>query len=151
MKIIKFLKFGTVGALGFVVDFSITYLLLHVLGFHELISNAIGFTFAAIFNYMLNRLWTFRSKNPNVKAEFIRFFIVSLIGLGINNLIIISYLAFIDWSLVLPLGGIASIADAASSLPHVFILPSFWIAKILATGFVMIWNFVVNSKFTFRS
>ena len=52
------------------------------------VANAIGFTTAATSNYIFNRIWTFQSHNPRYLQEFSRFFVIALIGLGINSLII---------------------------------------------------------------
>lgn len=133
MLIDKFLKFSVVGGLGSLVDFGLTALCLSLLGIGEYFSNAIGFVLAASFNYTLNRLWTFRSQNPNVKGEFIKFLGVSIVGLGINSLVLLCYLEFVGvW---LDIGG--------------YHLKDFWIAKILATGVVLFWNFFVNKYYTF--
>jgi putative flippase GtrA len=84
--IFKFFKFIIVGFSGMIVDFSITFLLKEKLKVNRYISNSIGFVLAASTNYLFNRLWTFQSNNPRVLLEFSRFIIISLIGLGINNL-----------------------------------------------------------------
>jgi putative flippase GtrA len=81
----KFLKFVIVGFSGLIVDFSITFLLKEKLKIHRYLSNSAGFTVAASTNYLLNRVWTFESNNPRVLQEFSTFFIISLIGLLINN------------------------------------------------------------------
>lgn len=133
MIVQKFIKFGIVGATGFVIDFSLTYALIQLLACPEYVSNALGFTVAAGSNYVLNRVWTFHSRNPNVRGEFLRFFIVSLLGLGINNLILVGYIEFLGCPLSI----------------YGWVLPAFWVAKILATGVVMVWNFAVNNRFTF--
>ena len=84
--IFKFLKFIIVGFSGMIVDFSITILLKEKLKIHRYISSSAGFTLAATSNYLFNRLWTFESNNPKVLVEYSTFFIISLIGLFINNL-----------------------------------------------------------------
>lgn len=134
-EIIRFIKFSIVGFSGFIVDFGITALLHEVLGVGPYVSNIMGFTIAATTNYILNRTWTFGSDNPNIQAEFIRYIIVSVVGLGINNLILAAYMELVNLDLVI-----------TPSL----ILSSFWIAKTLATGVVMFWNYFINKFFTFR-
>ena len=86
--IFKFLKFGIVGASGAVIDFGLTALCKGIFGIPDLLSNAIGFTLAATSNYVLNRIWTWRSTSKKVGVEYAKFFVVSLIGLGLNSLII---------------------------------------------------------------
>ncbi len=84
--IFKFFKFLVVGFTGMIIDFSITFLLKEKLRVHRYIANSTGFTVAASSNYLFNRFWTFHSTNPRVLQEFSTFFIISLIGLLINNL-----------------------------------------------------------------
>ena len=86
--ILKFLKFIIVGFTGMVVDFSITILLKEKLKIHRYIANSAGFVLAASSNYLFNRLWTFESNNPKILVEYSTFFIISVIGLIINNLVI---------------------------------------------------------------
>ncbi len=123
--ILKFLKFGIVGASGVIVDFGFTYLCKEYLKIQKYIANAIGFTLAASSNYILNRIWTFRSHNPEIGLEYGKFLIISLIGLGINTLIL--------WILVSKFN------------------KNFYVSKLFAIGVVTIWNFFVNMMFTFNS
>lgn len=131
---LKFLKFGIVGASGAVIDFGLTALCKGILGIPELLANAIGFTLAATSNYYLNRVWTWKSKSKDVGIEYAKFFFVSLIGLGLNSLIVF-------------------LLKDISIIPR-FINTTldwdFWIAKIIATAIVMVWNFLANNFFTFR-
>jgi len=84
----KFIKFGLVGLSGMVIDFFFTWLCKEKLRWNKFISNSIGFILAATSNYVLNRVWTFESDNQQVGREFISFFLVSLIGLLLNNLLL---------------------------------------------------------------
>ncbi len=121
---VKFIKFGAVGITGMVVDFGITYLCKEVLKIQKYVANAIGFTTAASTNYILNRIWTFHSTDPAVFLQYSKFLIISLIGLGINTLVL--------WILV--------------SKYH----KHFYLSKLFAIGVVMLWNFLANYLFTFR-
>ncbi len=119
----KFIKFGLVGFTGLFVDFGITYLTKEKLKIPKFIANAIGFSTAATSNYILNRIWTFQSTNPEVMVEFTEFFLISMIGLAINTLIL--------WLLV-----------SNTRL-------NFYIAKVFAIGVVTLWNFFANAFITF--
>ena len=119
----KFIKFCIVGFSGVFVDFGITYFFKEVLKFQKYVANAIGFTTAATTNYILNRIWTFDSHNPHVFMEFSRFFIIALIGLGINSAII--------W------------------LMNGKFKVNFYLSKLVATIIVTGWNFLINAYFTF--
>jgi len=120
----KFIKFCIVGFTGLIIDFSTTYLSKEIIKIQKYISNAIGFTIAATSNYFLNRIWTFRSDNPEIVWEYSKFLLVSLIGLGINTLIL--------WILV----------------SH--FKKRFYLSKLFAIFIVTIWNFFANLIFTFN-
>ena len=132
--ILKFLKFGVVGASGAVIDFGLTAFCKGILGIPELLANAIGFTLAATSNYYLNRIWTWKSKSKDVGVEYAKFFFVSLIGLGLNSLIVF---LLKDVSIV-------------PRFVNTTLDWDFWVAKIIATAIVMVWNFMANNFFYFR-
>jgi putative flippase GtrA len=119
--ILKFLKFIIVGFTGMVVDFSITILLKEKLKIHRYIANSAGFVLAASSNYLFNRLWTFESNNPKILVEYSTFFIISAIGLIINNLVI--YL--LEKKL------------------------KFYFAKFVAIMVTSVWNFLANYYLNF--
>jgi putative flippase GtrA len=119
----KFIKFGVVGFSGLFVDFGLTWLSKEKLKIQKYVANAIGFSFAATSNYYLNRVWTFRSENPEIAIEFSHFIVVSLIGLAINTLIL--------WLIVTKLKF------------------NFYLSKVFAIIVVMLWNFFANLLFTF--
>lgn len=119
----KLIKFGVVGFSGLFVDFGFTYLFRDIIKINQYIANAIGFCLAATSNYFLNRIWTFHSVNPEITNEYLRFFAVSLAGLGINSLVL--------WLLVKRFK------------------MRFYFAKAIAIGVTTLWNFVVNLLFTF--
>jgi len=121
--IYKFVKFGIVGFSGVLVDFGFTFLCKEIFKIPKYVANAIGFTIAASSNYFLNRIWTFHSHNPEVAVEYSKFICISLIGLGINTLIL--------WTLV-------------SRYKK-----NFYLSKLFAIAIVTVWNFFINTIFTF--
>ncbi|MFZ4414249.1 MAG: GtrA family protein [Bacteroidales bacterium] len=122
--ILKFLKFGLVGASGVIVDFGFTYLCKEIFKIQKYIANAIGFTLAATSNYVFNRIWTFHSLNPEIGLEYSKFLLISLVGLGINTLIL--------WTLTSKFN------------------KNFYVSKLFAIGVVTVWNFFFNMMFTFN-
>ena len=121
--LLKFIKFSLVGFSGLFVDFGMTFFCKEVLKIQKYLANTFGFTLAATTNYIMNRLWTFQSTNPNVVLEFTRFFFIALIGLCINLLII--------WAM----NGKFKV--------------NFYVSKLLATVVVTLWNFLINAYYTF--
>lgn len=119
----KFLKFCVVGFSGTAIDFGLTWLCKEIFKVPKFLANAIGFVVAATSNYILNRIWTWGSTNEQVGVEYVKFFAVSLVGLGLNTLILYIF----NEKLKL----------------------NFYLSKVIATGVVMLWNFFANNFFTF--
>lgn len=119
----KFLKFGIVGCSGMIIDFGTTYLCKEKLRINKFISNAIGFILAATSNYFLNRIWTFESNSTEIGTQYLQFMVVSIIGLGINSLVLYLLNEKMRWN--------------------------FYLSKLFAIGITTIWNFFGNLLFTF--
>ncbi len=83
----QILKFGVVGGIAFVIDYGILFLLAKVIGLNELLSAAISFIVSLTFNYFLSTKWVFEAKKQTPK-EVIIFVILSVVGLGINEILI---------------------------------------------------------------
>lgn len=124
----QFVKFAIVGAINTLVDWAVFYLLMLFFKVNtqmiKQISKALSFAVSATSSYLMNRVWTFRSKDKNVLKEASRFFIVALGGLVINQ--VIFYLA-----------------TGPSHLRNIWGL-------ILATASATLWNFIFNKKWTFK-
>ncbi len=116
-------RFGLVGLSGVFVDFGTTWLCKEQLRLNKYVANSLGFLTAVCWNFWLNRTWTFHSTDPGVATQFAKFFTLSLIGLGLNNLLI---LAMTERGRM-----------------------GFYPAKLVATGVVVLWNFWANNRFTF--
>src|SRR4051812_39789251 len=83
--IMKIIRFGLVGCTGVIVDFGITFLLKEKLRTNKYLASSIGFCLAATNNYILNRIWTFNSVDPNVIVQYSKFFTVAIIGVLVSN------------------------------------------------------------------
>ncbi|MDF5751223.1 GtrA family protein [Spongiactinospora sp. TRM90649] len=82
-------KFGTIGALAFVIDFGSTNLFRFGMGMGPLVSKVIATVIAATFAYLGNRFWTWRHRQQNGMArEYVLFFVLNGIGLLISLLVI---------------------------------------------------------------
>lgn len=121
--LVKFIKFGIVGFSGVFIDFGTTYVCKEWLKIQKYVANSIGFTVAATSNYIWNRTWTFRSQDPDIGTEYTYFLVISLVGLGLANLIV--------W------------------LIHSRFRQNFYLSKIFAIGVVTVWNFLANYYITF--
>ncbi len=128
--VLKFIKFGVVGASGMAVHGGLLFLLKEVVKMNPFVANTIGFIAAASSNYFLNRIWTFRSKEKQVGVEYVKFIIVSTIGLGINT---------------------GSLWLLNKLLPQWAADWRFYILWVVAVGITTLWNFFGNLLFTFRN
>ena len=82
------LKFGIVGGVAFILNATITVLLMNFFFEQEGHAKAkfIAGVVATIFSWTANRLWTFREKRQEQKwREAIQFAVVNLIGLGVET------------------------------------------------------------------
>ena len=88
-EIIKQLfRFGLVGGICFLIDYSILYVCTDIFKIHYLISSVISFSISTIFNYILSIKWVFNLKeNRNSKKDFVNFVVFSVIGLILNQII----------------------------------------------------------------
>lgn len=120
---LKFLKFGLVGFIGLILDFGITFVVKEKLRWNKYIANSLGFIVASTNNYILNRLWTFHSADPEIGWQFSKFLLVAVAGLVLNNLIV--YL----------------LTEKAKL--------NFYVSKFIAIIVVFVWNFLLNYLYTF--
>jgi putative flippase GtrA len=82
----QFVKFGTVGFSGLIVNFIIAHALEKSTRLPHAADFAIGFMAGGISNWYLNRIWTFRSSAHPLR-ESLQFLTVSLISLGFGELV----------------------------------------------------------------
>lgn len=119
----QLIKFGLVGGIAFLIDYGIMVFLTEVFKIPSLISAAISFTVSVIFNYIASVKWVFdvdKKKNSKTK-ELVVFILLSIVGLGINELIM--------W-----------IMDKEFGIYYM-------ISKIVATIVVMCYNFITRKLF----
>ncbi|GAB4561424.1 MAG: hypothetical protein Kow0047_08760 [Anaerolineae bacterium] len=130
-ELTRFIRFATVGAVGMVVDLSILNALIKLAGWALLYANSVSFTVAVLNNFTWNRLWTFpESRSRPIRTQLPQFATVNVIGLAINNLVLLS-------------------------VYHVIrgLIPDPWnynLAKMFAIGVVLFWNFSANRLWTYR-
>lgn len=136
----RFVKFATVGAAGAVTDFAILNILIQLAGFQEWQANAVSFTAAVMQNFLLNRRWTFpESQDRHAGKQLGQFALVSLIGLALNMAVFLTIHHGFEaqW--------IAFVGDE-----HLGFTLSYNVAKLLAIGVVLFWNFAANRLWTYK-
>lgn len=131
-EVTRFTRFLTVGAVGTLLDFSILTVL-KLAGLPTLFANSLSFTAGLLNNFTWNRLWTFGDiVKADWRRQFAQFTLVSLIGLTLNNLIVLS---------------LEGILGTLLGQPQWGYLP----AKVIATGVVVFWNYFANRTWTFKN
>jgi putative flippase GtrA len=112
--IAQFLRFGTVGTTGFLIDTAIVYSLRGALGLYG--AGMVSYLVAASSNWALNRAWTFRGRGAGpAHRQWARFMVVCLVGFVLNRG---TYAALVTW---VPLCAAQPVfAVAAGSLAGMF-------------------------------
>lgn len=138
-EIKRFIKFAMVGAAGSVTDFSILNVLIQVFGAPLIVANTASFIAAVMQNFSLNRLWTFpESRERQAGGQLASFAMVSVIGLGLNQIVFLTLHHLWEQTFITALGPAAG-----------FTL-SYNVAKLFAIGVVLFWNFTANRFWTYR-
>ncbi|MCI9380640.1 MAG: GtrA family protein [Dorea sp.] len=115
----QIMKFGVVGFICFGIDYGLMILLTEAAGISYLVSSGLSFSISVIVNYTLSLKFVFETNQENNKiVEFLVFIILSVIGLGINQVLM--------WVCV--------------DKFHIF----YMISKVGVTGVVMVYNFVTR-------
>jgi putative flippase GtrA len=84
----QLVKFCVVGATGYVVNLAVYLTLLHVFDLNYLLAAVGSFAVAVTNNYLLNRLWTFRTHRGAVVRQGLRFLVVSVLALAANLVVL---------------------------------------------------------------
>ena len=123
---IQLFRFGVVGGSAFLIDYGIMVFLTEFGKMNYLLSSGISFAVSVIYNYVLSINWVFEVKKDQTgKRNFIYFLLLSIIGLGINEILM--------WIFVEAL--------------HIYYMA----AKIGVTFIVMVYNFITRKIFLERN
>ena len=131
------LRFLIAGGVCFLVELGMVILLKGQLGIDTLIATPIAFLVSVILNYILCVVWVFRgTKNQGAGAKA-GFLITSLIGLGLNELLMLLFRLILgEDAVILTLGGRE--------------INMYVLNKCLATLIVMIWNYFSKRAVLYR-
>ena len=124
----QFVRYLVTGGFAFVVDFLLYAFCLYELNWHYLVANLAGLVAGLIINYVMSVAWVFseckRVLEDRKTVEFGVFAIVGIIGVGINELLMLLMVGMLD-------------ANEMKS-------------KIVAAILVLVWNFGVRKMVLFR-
>jgi putative flippase GtrA len=86
------LRFTVVGVSAFCIDAGLLFVLTEFGGLQYLVSNAISFSTSIVYSYFLSERWVYDTGGKKVGAfRFSVYFGMSLIGLGLNQLLLWSF------------------------------------------------------------
>lgn len=133
----EIIRFALTGGICFLVELAVLILLKGRLGIDTLIATPIAFLVSVILNYLLCVAWVFRgAKNQGAGAKA-GFLITSVIGLGLNELLMLLFRVI--------LGEDAVILTLGDKTINMYVLN-----KCLATLIVMIWNYFSKRAVLYR-
>lgn len=120
--LVQIFRFGIVGVVATLIDFLFLYFFRELCLLPVILSNTLSFIISVLYNYWASLTFVFDvNQEKSKKKNFIIFIICSIIGLGINNVIV--------WFV--------------TDIMNIY----YMISKVFATLVVMIFNFVTRKKF----
>jgi len=123
--LIQILKFLVVGVIATIIDWTVYYCLYNLLKINPLIANVGAFSISVVYNYIASVKWVFDVNSKKSKKQmFTEFMILSIIGLLITE-------------------GIIYLGTNMLKIDPMVI-------KIIATGVVMVFNFITRKIFLER-
>lgn len=120
----QFIRYVITGFTSFGLEYSIFYISYKIIGLSEIISNSVALGIIFWFNFLMNRIWSFKSKE-NLKKQLIQYGCLFVFNMFMTNLLMYVFSGIL---LINPL-----------------------ISKILIMGFVVMWNFVIYKKIIYRT
>lgn len=121
----RIVRYGMVGASAALVDFVIFAIFAKWLGFNYFLVGAVGFLIATTFHYFLSIRFVFESGvRFAFKTEFSLVFLISLVGLALNQLVLYLGISVLGWEMLF--------------------------VKVCATGSVFFWNYGARSQWIFK-
>lgn len=85
---LQLVRFGLVGAVGFVVNLAVYALFVHSVGVDYRVAAVAAWIVAVFNNFVLNRHWTFDARDGQVHFQALRFVVVSLVAFGCSLLLL---------------------------------------------------------------
>ena len=122
-EISKFIKFGIVGILNTLINWTI-FAILNFLGMYYIISNIIAYVIATINSYIWNSKWVFKYRGEDKKETTGKFILLNLFGLSLNTVILYLFVDLMRFNKL--------------------------IALVITTIIVMIINYILNKVWVFK-
>jgi putative flippase GtrA len=121
---LQLIRFGAVGATGYVVNLVVFAACVHVIGIDYRVSAVVAWIVSVTNNFWLNRHWTFGAKEAHPLSQGIRFFAVSLVVFGFSYGILVALVSGMGVTKVL-----AQAIAIAAGTPLNFVGQKLWSFK----------------------
>jgi len=126
------IRYGIVGIVNTVLDFSLLFIFV-ALGIDKIPANYLSTGVSMIFSFYANRHYTFKHTGEQKRKQFILFVVVTVIGMWVIQPLVI-------WAVT---SSVDSFVDNHSI--------QLFIAKVIATGASLVWNYVFYSRLVFKN
>jgi dolichol-phosphate mannosyltransferase len=126
----RFIQFCLVGLSGVAINMGTFWLLTRFVGLYDLIALILGLVASIVSNFILNDIWTFRDRRiGSIKATLVRVLKFDLISIG----------------------AIAIYYGIYTPLTRFWLGEDSLLALAIAVGVGLIWNFSINTLWTWRN
>ena len=122
--VVNFAKYTFVGIIGLILDMSLLYVFVEFLNIPVLFASALSFFVSIINNFFWHKYWTFRDMSSHFERQFVSFFIICVINMGIT--VVCMYL-FVD-------------------MAHIW----YMFSKVITSIIVLAFSYTANRMFTFK-
>ncbi len=118
---LQLIRFGAVGASGYVINLAVFTAGIHLMGVDYRIASVLAFLVSVASNFWLNRHWTFDARHAHPVHQGARFFTVSLLAYAFSYVILIALVDGAGTSKVL-----AQAVAVAAATPLSFVGQKLW-------------------------
>lgn len=120
--ILRFIKFSLVGASNTLITIVAYWIFINLFKMNFLLSNTVAYVLGIVNSYFWNTRWVFKDSNAN--NTVIKFIIVNIVALAASNLCIFILVKNMNINM--------------------------YISQVVAIGFSMVINFILNKTWTFE-
>ena len=125
LKTKRFLRYAFSGGTTFILDFSLLWFFTSGLDIHYIPSATLSYILSTIVHYYIVRNWAFTGTKRQIISGYIYFSIISVIGLGMNLILLAFFVEIISVSVL--------------------------VARIISGVFVGFWNYFLNLFVNFKT
>jgi putative flippase GtrA len=119
---LQLIRFGAVGASGYLVNLVVFAVCVHVLAIDYRVAAVVAFTVSVLNNFWWNRHWTFRAQRVAHPVEqAVKFFAISLVAFGFSYVVLVSLVDGAGFAKV-----VAQAISIAAATPLSFVGQKLW-------------------------